>query len=149
MRTFVRIAAITGGLFLASATFAQDKAAAPAASKPTPTATTARVSDNYLSLPIARMKEELKLSDEQTNRLKEADATAQKEKGALDAKLSNEERAAKTREILARRDKQVSSILTPEQNKQWSAHARTVAKREGTMAAPQPAKATEAPAEKK
>lgn len=141
MKTFVRIAAIACGLSLAATSFAQEKKDHMAA-KPAGTMTAHSAEGGLAPLPIAHMKEELKLSDEQTNKLKEAEANAQKEREGLDAKLTPEERNAKLREIAAQREKAVHGILTPEQGKQWSASHRADMRMKHEKAAT-PAKATE------
>lgn len=136
MNTFIRTTAILAGLFLASSTFAQDQ---PSRSAPSKGQTASpRSSTGYQPLPIARMQEEMKLSEEQMGQLKEVDARAQKEKGAIDTKLSADDQRTKLGEIVARRNKEARKVLTPDQAKQWDAMMGRHQHPEKTEKAPQP-----------
>lgn len=121
MSTFIRNAAILGGLFLASAGFAQDKANSVkvAPSEPTSKAVQERQKMQDAApivLSADYMTQELGLSNDQSEKLKSIEADMNKQMMELE-KLDPKERDPKQQRLTMEHEKMVASILTPEQNK--------------------------------
>lgn len=83
---------------------------------------------------IKALKESLKLSDEQTEKLKPVFAKVQEKQKALrdDEKLSQEDRRSKMRELNEGLEAELKPILTPEQLAKWKEdRAKRRAQRQG------------------
>ncbi len=83
-----------------------------------------------LEARVKFMKEQLKLSDEQTEKVTAVLGKSQDKVRALrdDASLSDDARRAKMREIFTASAEEVKPILTPEQQAQW--HEQVTKRRE-------------------
>ncbi|HQV37920.1 MAG: hypothetical protein IPO60_09205 [Flavobacteriales bacterium] len=118
MSTFIRNAAILGGLLLATAGFAQDKANNPAV-EPTNKAVQERQKmqdEAPIVLSAEYMTQELGLSNDQSEKLKSIEADINKQSNELEM-LDPEERDPKQERLMQKHEKMIDSILTPEQNK--------------------------------
>jgi hypothetical protein len=132
MKTLVRSAALTGGLFLAIAGFAQDATPAPAT-------TVAPASDKGAAPKVARdqwhwidiggMQKHLGISQEQIVQLKEVETKYGKQRRELDVNLTSDQRAAKIKEILVARDAEAETKLTAEQRTKWETMKKEAAAR--------------------
>ena len=128
MKTIIRIAAMSGTLFLGGIALAQETApTAPAAAPSTPKdvthpvsiapqpATRARVADGWRGIPLGMMIKQVGLTPEQTQKGKELNAKYMKDYQALDANMPLEERKVKVKELMDAREVEVKALLTPEQ----------------------------------
>ena len=70
---------------------------------------------------VKALKESLKLTDEQAEKIKAIFAKGQEKRRALreDQNLSQEDRRAKMREIQTAQEEEIKPILTPEQQTKW------------------------------
>lgn len=142
MKTFIRISAIACGLFLAGSTFAQDKTA-PAATTQTPGTATRMPNDpSWVRMDLARLNNVTKPTKEQMGKLKDIEGKYEKERHALPANLTPEERMNQLKMLMVKRDAEIKSVLTPEQNKLWDeARANKTAGAKPAIAPAQPAPA--------
>ncbi len=124
MSTFIRNAAILGGLFLATASFAQVKAT------PTDKATAQPVNKDAQerqkmqdAVPIVLsadyMTQELGLNSDQSEKLKSVEEGMNKQMMELE-KLDPKERVAKQDNLMIEHNKIIASVLNPEQNKKMA-----------------------------
>ncbi len=132
MKTFIHIAAVTGGLLLCTGSFAQDKStpakqpattATPVATtpavKPAVTATMPRVNDGFQPMNLGLLMKQLTLTPEQMGKAKELDATYMKMHAALPATLTQEQRTGQVKGMMAKRDAEFKAMLTAIQLKQY------------------------------
>lgn len=125
MTTFIRNAAILGGLLLATASFAQDKATSPQKSATTQSAKK-EVQDRQklqdaapIVLSADYMTRELGLNSEQSEKLKSIEEEMNKQ-GVELQKLDPKEREGKQERLMIEQNKMIASVLTPEQNKKMA-----------------------------
>ncbi len=121
MSTFIRNAAILGGLLLATASFAQDKANNSAV-QPANKAVQERQKmqdEAPIVLSAEYMTQELGLNNDQSEKLKSIEADMNKQTMELE-KLDPEERDPKQDRLMKEHEKMITSILTPEQNKKMT-----------------------------
>lgn len=127
MKTIVRIAAISGTLFIGGLVHGQDKAApaAPATIKESATTATPapavkpRVADGWRGLPLGMLIKQVGLTPEQTQKGKELNAKYMKDYQALDANMPLEDRKAKVKAMMDAREEELKAILTPEQTEKY------------------------------
>ena len=134
MKTIVRIAAISGTLFIGGLAYGQDKAApaAPAApaqpaketvapataTTPTP-AMKPRVADGWRGIALGMLVKQVGLTPEQTQKGKELNAKYMKDYQALDANMPLEDRKVKVKAMMDTREEEVKAMLTPEQQEKY------------------------------
>jgi len=125
MKTLVRIAAISGTLFIGG--LANGQETAPAAPQAAPTkdvvqpatapasAARPRVADGWRGMPLGMMVKQVGLTPEQTQKGKELNSKYMKQYQALDTNMPLEERKVKVKEMMDAREVEVRALLTPEQ----------------------------------
>jgi len=110
MKNLLHVAAIAVCVSITSATWAQDKPATPAASQ----------SATILHpLDMNMLTEQLKLTPDQVEKLKSIDAGTKAHADELD-KTDPAKYNAQQKELIAIREKEVNTVLTPEQAKKMS-----------------------------
>jgi hypothetical protein len=135
MKTIVRIAALSGTLFLGGLAHGQETAPTPA-TKPAPaaapakqtvqpgaipaTAAQARPADGWHGIPLGMLIKQVGLTPEQTQQGKELNAKYMKLYQGLDANMPLEERKVKVKGLMDQREVELKAILTPEQQKQYA-----------------------------
>lgn len=146
MNTFVRIAAIAGGLFLAASSHAQDKQPAqPAKATATrPMMTAQRSADGYRPIDINMLASNLKLSNEQIGKLKDLDAKYTKMHMAMDQKLDARQQAQEVKDMMSKREVEMKEVFTPDQLKAYGSMRQPT----GAMNATTPVKPATEPARK-
>lgn len=112
MKIQIRNAALVATMFLAGATFAQDK---PAGSPPPRPAV---VKEMNIDMPV--LAEKLGLDQEQMSKLKEIQAKTETEMEGL-KNMNEADKAMKVQEIVADRNNMVKEVLTPEQKEKFQA----------------------------
>ncbi len=136
MKTIVRIAALSGTLFVGGLAYAQETAPAPATlaapaaepakqtAKPTTavpaTAAQPRPADGWRGIPLGMLIKQVGLTPEQTEQGKVLNAKYMKLYQGLDANMPLEERKVKVKELMDQREVELNAILTPEQQKQYA-----------------------------
>lgn len=124
MSTFIRNAAILGGLLLATASFAQVKATATDKATAQPMSKDAQERQKMQdAVPIVLsadyMTQELGLSNDQSEKLKSVEEGMNKQMMDME-KLDPKERAAKQDNLMIEHNKIIASVLNPEQNKKMA-----------------------------
>jgi len=133
MKTIIRISAMACGLFLAGATFAQDKAAPQ---QQTPGTVRAPQDPTWQRMDLGKLNNVTKPTPEQMGKLKDIESKYEKMRRELPTSLTAEQRANEVKTLMVKRDAETMAVLTPEQKKQWDEAAR----------APKPTSAKPAPA---
>ncbi len=121
MKTIVRIATIACGLFITSATMAQDKAA-PKPANYSVTTTRAPMDPSapvLMPMNIAAYGVQLKMTPEQIAKAKDIDMKYQGLAKDLGNTLTPEQRTAEMRKLMTAHDGEVKAVLTPEQVKSF------------------------------
>lgn len=125
MKTIIRIAAISGSLFIGGLAHGQDKTApaAPTTMKQSATAPAPavkpRVADGWRGLPLGMLIKQVGLTPEQTQKGKELNAKYMKDYQALDANMPLEDRKVKVKAMMDAREEELKAILTPEQTEKY------------------------------
>ena len=122
MKLTIRLAAITGGIMLATASIAQDQVIETP--KPTPAATTSavapRINDGFKGINIGMLIKRVGISTEQTQQVKDLNSNYYKAHNALAADMPLEDRKAKVTSMMAEREVELKKILTPEQQGKYA-----------------------------
>ncbi|MBK9759009.1 MAG: hypothetical protein IPO90_03290 [Flavobacteriales bacterium] len=122
MKLAIRIAAITGGIMLATASIAQDQVIG--SPKPAPTAATSavapRINDGFKGINIGLLIKRVEISTEQTQQVKDLNSNYYKAHNAMAADMPLEERKAKVISMMAEREVELKKILTPEQQVKYA-----------------------------
>lgn len=160
MKNIIRIAAISGTLFVGGLAHGQDKpapvAAQPAKETAQPATTPApavkpRVADGWRGLPLGMIVKQVGLTPEQTQKGKELNAKYMKEYQSLDANMPLEDRKVKVKAMMDARETELKAMLTPEQQVKYANMRQPSGEMRGGMvpAKPRTEMKTEAPKEEK
>ncbi len=156
MKTIVRIAALSGTLFVSGLVCGQETAPAPAAGKstveaPPATAVKPRPADGWQSIPLGMLIKQVELTPEQAELGKQLNSKYMKSYQGLGQTMAMEERTVKVKELMDAREKELVAILTPEQQEKYGSMRAPNGEVKGDKKVPADSKTAPipAPAEKK
>ncbi len=131
MKTIIRIAAVSGTLFLSGIAFSQETAPAPVATPATTKDAVApaaqpvmaakpRPADGWRGIPLGMIIKQVGLTPEQTQQGKELNGKYTKQYQGIDQNMPLDERKVKVKEMMDQRETELKAILTPEQQEKYA-----------------------------